>query len=341
MPLHRLQRHGEWALRYGISRRWAVEAGADRFWRDSLGDLFHPYGSLTGSLTNAVTAQVEGVAHGFVRSALAYEPSLDKRVSAEYTRFDTGTPAPLITLPGRRALWQLSAFYRPIRERDFFYFEAAAERAVTVGVTVDRARAGMSMQAGPVRLTPYGRLERESSPGGAALTRGFLGFGTTVLPRQSRGSLLNQVFLRGAIEVQGASEVTLAAVSVARPVTSRVRLEMGVTWSRGFPGPAFTLTLSSYTSAFRSFTTASAQRGAPSELSQLVQGSVLYNRSRRALQLAPGPSLQRAGIAAGSSSMPTATAGTTPGRKACPTCGCRRGAATRSPIRPATTGSGT
>jgi hypothetical protein len=72
---------------------------------------------------------------------------------------------------------------------------------------------------------------------------------------------------------------------------------MGTSWSRGFPGAAFTLTLSSYMSAFRSFTTATAQRGAPSELSQLVQGSLLYNRSRRALQLAPGPSLQRAGVA--------------------------------------------
>ena len=95
-------------LRYGLSSRWTLQAGADRFWRDSLGNLFHPYGSITGSLTNAVTAQVEGVAHAFVRSALAWEPSLDTRLSAEYTRFDTATPAPLLTLPGRRGLWQLA-----------------------------------------------------------------------------------------------------------------------------------------------------------------------------------------------------------------------------------------
>jgi hypothetical protein len=284
-------------LRYGITRRWTVQAGADRFWRDSLGNLFHPYGSVTGSVTNAVTAQVEAVAHALVRSSLAWEPSLDTRLSAEYTRFDDATEDPILTLPGRRALWQLSGFYRPIRERDFFYFEGAAERAVTVGLTVDRARLGMSFQAGPVRLTPYGRLERESSPGGATAARGFIGFGAAVLPRQSWGRLLGQVFTRGALEAQGASAVTLAALTVARPITPRVRLEMGVSWSRGFPGPAFTLALSSYTASFRSYTTASAQKGAPSEVSQLVQGSVLYNRSRGALQLAPGPSLQRAGIA--------------------------------------------
>ena len=288
---------GNLDLRYGLTRQWTLQAGADRFWRDSLADLFHPYGSITGSLTNALTAQVEGVAHGFLRSGLAYEPSLDTRLTAEYTRFDTRTTAPLITLPGRRALWQFSAFYRPIREKDFFYFEGTAERAVTVGVTVDRARLGMSFQEGPLRLVPYGRLERESSPGGAPLTRGFLGLGGTLLPRQSWGPILGQIFMRGAVETQGMSEVTLAAVSAARPLTPQVRLEVGVNWIRGFTGPAFTLTLSSYTRSFRSFTTASAQAGASTELSQLVQGSLLYDRSRRALQLAPGPSLQRAGIA--------------------------------------------
>lgn len=284
-------------LRYGLTRQWTLQAGADRFWRDSLGDLFHPYGTITGGLSNALTAQVEGVAHGFLRSAVAYEPSLDTRITGEYTRFDTRTASPLITLPGRRALWQFSAFLRPVRDKDFFYFEGTAERAVTIGVTVDRARLGMSLQAGPLRLIPYGRLERESSPGGAPLTRGFLGLGGTLLPRQSWGRILGQVFMRGALETEGTSAVTLAALTMARPVTPQVRLEVGVNWTRGFAGPAFTLTLSSYTRSFRSFTTASAQSGVASELSQLVQGSVLYDRSRRALQLAPGPSLQRAGIA--------------------------------------------
>ena len=284
-------------LRYGLSRQWTLQAGADRFWRDTLADLFHPYGSITGGLSNALTAQVEGVAHGFVRSALAYEPSLDTRITGEYTRFDTGTLSPLITLPGRRALWTLSAFYRPVREKDFFYIEGTAERAVTIGVTVDRARLGLSLPAGPLRLVPYGRLEREASPGGAPLTRGFVGLGATLLPRQSWGRLLGQMFMRGALETEGTSAVTLAALTMARPVTPQVRLEVGVNWTRGFAGPAFTLTLSSYTRSFRSFTTASAQSGVPSEVSQLVQGSVLYNRSRGALQLAPGPSLQRAGIA--------------------------------------------
>ena len=284
-------------LRYGISRRWTVQAGADRFWRDSLGDLFHPYAAVTGSLTNALTMQVEGAGRGFVRSGIAYEPSLDTRVAAEYTRFDTRTESPLITLPGRRSLWQLSAFYRPIRDKDFFYFEGNAERATTAGLTVDRARIGASLETGPVRFMPYTRVEREASGSAPALTRTYWGVATTVLPRQSWGRVLGQMFMRGAVETRDLSEFTLASFAVARSLTPQVRLELGVNWLRGFSGPAFTLSLSSYLSSLRAYTTATAQRGARAELSQLVQGSVLYDRSRGRLQLVPGPSLQRAGIA--------------------------------------------
>ncbi len=288
---------GNLDLRYGVSRRWTVQAGADRFWRDSLADLFHPYGAVTGSVTNALTLQIEGVANAFARGGLAYEPSLDTRLSVEYTRFDTSTTAPLLTLPGRRSLLQLAGFYRPNRDRDFFYFEADAQHARTGSVTTDRARVGASFQAGAIRVLPYARLERDAYDGSAAQARGFIGFTTTVLPRQSWGRVLGRTFIRGALEAQGLSAMTVAAIAIARPLSPGVRLEVGMNWARGFRGPAYTMTLSSYLRSFRSYTTASAQRGAPAQLSELVQGSVLYDRVRGNVHLAPGPSLQRAGIA--------------------------------------------
>lgn len=284
-------------LRYGLSQRWTIEAGADQFWRDSLGDLFHPYAAVTGSLANAVTMEVEGVGRGFIRSGLAFEPSLDTRVTAEYTRFDTDVASPLITLPGRRGLWELSAFYRPIRDKDFFYFEGAAERATTAGLTTDRARIGASMQTGPLRVMPYARIERNASAGASTETRRFWGLNTTVLPRRNWGRLLGQSFFRGAIETQDLSQITLASLAVARPITPQVRLELGVSWVQGFTGPSYTLSLATNLNSMRAFTTATAQRGTPASASQLVQGSVLYDRSRGGLQLGAGPSLQRAGIA--------------------------------------------
>ncbi|MEO8227037.1 MAG: carboxypeptidase-like regulatory domain-containing protein [Gemmatimonadota bacterium] len=283
-------------IRYGISRRWTVQGGAERFWRDTLGDLFHPYAGVTGSVTNAITLQADAVANGFVHSGIFYEPSLDMRLTGEYTRYDTSSVQPIITLPGRRTLWQIGGFYRPVREKDFFYFEAAAERALTGDRTTDRARIGVSLQAGPVRVLPYARFERDASPGGPATRRSFAGFSTTVLPRQSWGRLLGSAFMRGTFEMEDLSRVSLASFALARSVAQRVRLELGVSWIRGFSGPVYTAGLSSYLTSLRSYTTATAQRGAPAAFSQLVQGSVLYDRAHRRMQLAPGPSLQRAGI---------------------------------------------
>ncbi len=288
---------GNLDLRYGITRRWTVQAGADRYWRDSLPSLFHPYAGVTGSVTNALTVRAEGVAHAFVRSSVAYEPSLDTRLSAEYTRFDTGTISPLLTVPGQRTLSQFSAFYRPVRAKDFLYFEAGAERLTTVGLTTDRAHLGASVQFGAIRVLPYVRLERETPVGGSTSTHGYWGFNASVLPRRSWGSLLGLAFMRGTIETQDLSAVTLASVAIARPLTPLVRLEMGVSWIRGSAGPAYTLSLASYLHSFRAYTTASAQRGTPASASQLVQGSLLYDRSSHAVHLAPGPSLQRAGVA--------------------------------------------
>jgi hypothetical protein len=79
-------------------------------------------------------------------------------------------------------------------------------------------------------------------------------------------------------------------------VASFARVEVGVSWVRGTAGPFYTLTLASHLRSLRAITTATAQRGAPSDVTQLVQGSVLYDRSR-GVTLAAGPSLQRAGIA--------------------------------------------
>jgi hypothetical protein len=76
-----------------------------------------------------------------------------------------------------------------------------------------------------------------------------------------------------------------------------VRVEAGVNWVRGAAGPAFTLGVASSFDAVRSYTTLSAQRGAPAGMTQYVQGSMIYDRQRGSLTLDAGPSLQRGGVA--------------------------------------------
>ncbi len=284
-------------FRYGISRRWTASAGIDRIWRDSLTDLSHPYLSAVGSLTYAWTVQAEAVANGLVRGGIGFEPTLNLRVGADYTRYDADVVASLFNPLGRRRQLRLAAFYRPDARHDFFYADATAEVATTATGTVQRLQGAISAQVGDVRLQPYARLERDGVDGVGTTSRGFVGFTTFSVPRGHVGALLRRSWIRGSYESEGLSTPRLASLSIARPVLDAVRVEAGVNWVRGAAGPAFTLGIASSFDAIRSYTTLSAQRGAPAGMTQYVQGSMIYDRQRGSLTLDAGPSLQRGGVA--------------------------------------------
>ncbi|MBA3259256.1 MAG: hypothetical protein H0T68_07325 [Gemmatimonadales bacterium] len=288
---------GNLDLRYGLSHRWTAQAGVDAFGRDSLGGLWHPYVSAIGSVTNSWTVQLEGVQRAFVRSGVNYEPSLNLRLFGEYTRFAGGVAQPILNPLHRRSQVSLSGFYRPDPRRAFFYFEGSADHATSGAGSTGHARIGASVQLGAVRWLPYARVEREAVRGAPATTRTFAGFTGFLLPRAGWGKLLREVWVRTALEMEGLRRPSLAMLTLARPVTPTTRLEVGVSWMRGLRGASFTLGLSSFLSSVRSFTTVDAPSGGPASLTQLVQGSVLYDRGAGSVSLVAGPSLQRSGVA--------------------------------------------
>lgn len=285
-------------LRYGLSQRWALRAGVDRFWRgDSTPDLFHPYAGVAGSITGNTLVQVEAVKGAFIRGRFNYEPSLDLHLAADYTRFDTGTPAPILSSPDRRSQVNLSGFYRPLPNRDFLYVEGSLQRIVALSGTADAGRIDLSLQAGDVRVIPYARAERHTPAGSPSTARGFWGLNSFILPRPSWGSLFRQVWIRTGFESEELWRPRSASIQVARSLTPNVRLDLGLSWVRGARGPTFSLNLASHLRAVRSFTTVTTARGTDPSVTQLVQGSVIYNRASGGVSLASGPSLQRAGLA--------------------------------------------
>jgi hypothetical protein len=111
--------------------------------------------------------------------------------------------------------------------------------------------------------------------------------------------VLGSTFFRATLEsrlLTGSPALNQAAVFASRPLWAGVSLETGVLWQRGTRGPVVQITLNTYLSAIRSYTTMSAGAGAAS-VSQLVQGSVLWDRAAGGFTAAPGPSIARAGVA--------------------------------------------
>jgi hypothetical protein len=297
----RCRASGNLDLRYGLTSRVTLQGGADRFWRDSLADLWHPYAQVTANPTNDWALELSGVGNALIRGAVLFEPSLDLRVSAEAAAFDTRPAAPIVTVAGQRSAWALSAFLRPLPRYGLFYFEGSLDQTRGLSGTTTHARLGASVQTGDARLMPYARIERQAADGAGsgAVTQPFVGVSVFVLPQPRLGPILGSTFIRGSLESQvlaGTPKLTQAAVYASRPLWGGVSLETGVVWQRGNRGPLIQVTLNTYLSAVRSFTTMSAAAGAPATVSQLVQGSVLWDRAGGRLEAAPGPSIERAGV---------------------------------------------
>jgi hypothetical protein len=279
-------------LRYGVTRRWTVQGGVDRFWRDSLPDRTHPYAAVVGNPSNAWAIQSEIVGAGLARGALRYEPSVDLRVEGEYVHFARDS-ASVLAVPGRRAQWTLSGFLRPRTSHGFFFFDGRVERISTDAGALMRTRLGASIQTDEIRLLPYVRTQRGQSAGG---DHEFVGLSTFMLPRLRWGAFLSQLLIRTNTEIERQQGLVSWSAFAARPVTKGVRVEVGAGWLRGDAGLTYTVTVTSYFSALRAVTTALAPPGQPVSGTQFVQGSVLWDRRTQRLDVAPGPSLERSGL---------------------------------------------
>ena len=283
-------------LRYGVTSRVTLQGGVDRFWRDSLANRTHPYAAVVLNPTNALAFTAQGVGGALASAGARFEPSLNLRLDGDYTAYARDT-APVIAPAARRSEWGLTAQVRPIPAAGLFVVDAAVADIRSTGGTVTTGRLGASVQTIAARLAPYVRLERNAPAGGAGVTRSYAGFDVFVMPRPQLGRVLGPVWMRAHLEGQSGTGITSGQLFADRPLVPGVRLEVGVSGQRGIAGATFTLMLSSYLPAVRTLTTVTAPPGGPATATQFVQGSLLWNRATGHVAYAPGPSLERSGIA--------------------------------------------
>ena len=277
-------------LRYGATARWTVQGGLDQYWRDSLPDRTHPYATLVGNPSNDWAIQSEVVGAGLVRGALRYEPSVDLRLEGEYVHFAPDS-ASVLAVPGRRAQWTVTGFFRPKTSHGFFFFDGRFERISTDAGAVTRTRLGASLQTDEMRFLPYVRTEH-----GPTTTAEYVGLATFVMPQARWGRFLSQTLLRTNTEIERQAGLVSWSAFAAHPLARGVRIEVGANWLRGDAGLTYTVTVTSYFSAMRAVTSMLAPPGQPVSATQFLQGSVLWDRRTDRLGVAPGPSLERSGL---------------------------------------------
>jgi hypothetical protein len=277
-------------LRFGATARWTVQGGLDQYWRDSLPDRTHPYAALVGNPSNAWAIQSEVVAAGLVRGALRYEPSVDLRLEGEYVHFARDS-ASVLAVPGRRAQWTFTGFFRPKTSQGFFFFEGRFERISTDAGALTRTRLGASLQTNEVRLLPYVRTEHNG-----VNNREYAGLATFLMPQARWGRFLSQTLVRTNAEIERQAGLASWSAFAAHSLARGVRVEVGANWLRGDAGLTYTVTVTSYFSALRAVTSVIAPPGQHASATQFLQGSVLWDRRTDRLGVAPGPSLERSGL---------------------------------------------
>ena len=130
------------------------------------------------------------------------------------------------------------------------------------------------------------------------VSREFVGLSTFVLPRPQWGGFLSQLLLRTSTEVERRAGLVAWSAFAARPIThgGGIRLEVGANWRRGDAGLTYAMTITSHLPAVRAVTAVVAPPGQALTGSQFLQGSVVWDRRREHLGVAPGPSLERSGL---------------------------------------------
>lgn len=283
-------------IRYGATERVTFRAGFDRFWRDTMPDLNHPYLSVAASPTNAWTLEVEGALEAFGRGILRYEPSIDLRISAELIGYAQRAPHPLLTSPAQRSTVILYGFYRPKRENRSRYFEGSLNRSHTASGTFTRATLGASARAHGVQFLPFLRWEWSQPSMGETSVQSFGGMTAFFAPTSAWARSLGRFWIRTDLEFQTSLSPTRAALAVTRSLGLGSRIEAGVRWQRGGLGTRFTLSLTSELSSLLSSTAVTVPVGGRVTGYQLVRGSAVWNQAADRVEFSPGPSLDRGGV---------------------------------------------
>lgn len=285
-------------LRYGVSPRVTVFGGLEQFWRDSVPNLFHPYGGIVAGLTNAVVVEAEAVGDAILRAQLRIEPSSNLLLVAEATRFARDVEAPILTLPGRRTQFTFFGQARPVTGtlRNWIVIDASVDRIESETERFTSARLGASIQPGQARFIPSIRWEKSTPTGGGEGTnRTLLGLNTIILPMRELGSLFGLVTTRAGIEFSTPLEARSAFGFLSRPLGRYVRLEVGGSWFTGSRA-TFSAFLAADLPQVRAYTTLERAPSGDVRASQFVQGSLLYDGATRSVAFNAGPSVQQGGV---------------------------------------------
>lgn len=288
-------------VRYGVSPKLTVQGGYDRFWRDTLHDVDHPYALVAVSPHPLFGVQVEAVANGFARLRTDVDPSPDFHLDASRTNYSDAVTQPIIGSAFVRNITDVQFFLRPPLG-GYTYLQGNATRVAGVLSTRTRGRFAATTRLLGARLLAAISLEREAADSQPALERSGVELAAEGVLRLGV-PLLRGTYLRGALitECEGLrtgchGAIRRVTAAVARNVGPSLRVDLAARHERGVRGLSVDLAITMARPWVRATSRNSYVPTGGVTGTQSLEGSVLWNRRDSRLELSSGRQLGRGGL---------------------------------------------
>lgn len=288
-------------LRYGATRQLTVRAGWDHFWRDTLPDLWHPYGSATFQATRSLALFGEVVGNAHVLGVVSFAPT--PNLLSGFSHIHYVGDSILAPLVGTSLLDDVSSAYvflRPGLLQGRFYVRADARRAYGAMQRAYDARLTATAQIPATRFDAGVRVLRTSLRQVPFVTETRL-TGQVQYQTGPRFGPLRRTILRAGVEVDPTTGVDRAMAGVSRALWRDYYLDVNVGWERGEEGADVGNTVVArvtFKATLPSVRFASQNRfddfGAVGI--QSAEGTLLYDRGASRVAFSDGRGIGRSGV---------------------------------------------
>jgi hypothetical protein len=280
---------------YGITSELSIRAGSDFFLRDSLPNLWHPYGIVAFAPARSLSITMQAVLDGFIEGQFSFTPTPDFELQLQHTEFMSNATQPIIASRLLERQLRGYLFWRPGKTDRAPFLQLRAQRSETATATFDAAR--LSATA----LIPVGRLEVGAEQSGERFS-GQPGRSRRVIDARGaivlRGPtpLFRSTFIHAGIGFDPDSGLARINAGIGRSISRELRLELESGWQRGITGFNAQIGITATLPTMRAISRNTYNEATGVQGQQLIEGSILWDQQYRRFDFADGRSLGRAGI---------------------------------------------
>lgn len=277
-------------LRYGVSPRWTVNAGANEYsWRDESPTSVHPYASVE-AITPGLSVNAGVLKDGYVYGGFAYDPSSQLSVMADYYKFSNSNAGALISGGLKDQGW---ATIRYSPSWLSVPIELQGVRTSTALATNTFLRLGTTLHVNQATIRPYLRGVYTSG----LTSNSYMGIDAVAMAASIGLPRLSRWWLRGNIEASTKGRFEHVELVVSRTGNNGFSAEAGVTYNRLYREPRITLGFNRDFGGVRVHS--SSNTGLSGELASLqsaVSGAIRWNNSAKTITTSPVSSLDQSGV---------------------------------------------